>query len=283
MKTIWFCLGISLIIGIILLSQKSQKKLRIKSIKILSADNQDSSKYLHKVIQTNLSELNIKLINRNCNEISFKKLESILKTSKLIKKVSIYRSLTGKLYIKLIIRKPIARLLIAEQNNKIQNNQKIDLENNPKKDNLNDKSNLEIKEEKSITYKKSFYIDETGFLIPISLKYQFRVLTLIFDKFKGLNSHGRINEYDTKLLKLLLYINEDKFLNAQITHINIDKKGYIKLFTQISKQSIEFGQPEDIECKFDKFKTLYKKVLPKAGWNKYNRVNLEFDKQIICE
>ena len=84
-------------------------------------------------------------------------------------------------------------------------------------------------------------------------------------------------------LKLLLYIDKDKFLKAQISHLEIADNGFIKLFTQISKQSIEFGQPENLDCKFEKFKILYKKILPKKGWNSYKRANLEFDKQIICE
>ncbi len=296
LKLIWFFIGICFIILFILLSEKKQLDNTIKSTNIISKNKIESSDYLDKLIKTNLSELNIKIIDKKTNEISYKKLESILNTSSLIKKVSIYRTLKGNLFIELISRRPIARILIRQKKSNLENKKDINPEIIIDKDknseilnkNLDLKqkeinNNQESKKIETLYFKKSYYIDDTGFLIPTSLKYQFKVLIITYDKFKGLSSSGKISEYDSKLLKLLLYIDNDKFLKAQITHIDINNDGSIKLFTQISKQSIEFGQPEKLDCKFKKFKIVYKKILPKSGWNKYNRINLEFDKQIICE
>ena len=36
------------------------------------------------------------------------------------------------------------------------------------------------------------------------------------------------------------------------------------------------------EEKFEKLETFYKKALNQIGWNKYSRISLEFDNQIIC-
>ena len=36
------------------------------------------------------------------------------------------------------------------------------------------------------------------------------------------------------------------------------------------------------EEKFEKLKTFYEKGLNQVGWNKYSRISLEFNNQIIC-
>ena len=82
---------------------------------------------------------------------------------------------------------------------------------------------------------------------------------------------------------MLKYIENDAFWKAQIAHILIKKDGEIELYPQVTKQVVEFGMPEDFDGKFSKLLTFYKEILPKKGWNTYDRVNLKFENQIICE
>ena len=37
-----------------------------------------------------------------------------------------------------------------------------------------------------------------------------------------------------------------------------------------------------IEKKLDKLKEFYTEGLNEVGWNKYDRINIEFEKQVIC-
>ena len=37
-----------------------------------------------------------------------------------------------------------------------------------------------------------------------------------------------------------------------------------------------------VEEKFERLKTFYEKGLNQIGWNKYSRISLEFNNQIIC-
>ena len=55
------------------------------------------------------------------------------------------------------------------------------------------------------------------------------------------------------------------------------------MFPQVGGQLIEFGKPENLESKFKKLMIFYKEILPKHGWNAYERVNLEYEGQIIAE
>ena len=65
--------------------------------------------------------------------------------------------------------------------------------------------------------------------------------------------------------------------------MEINKTGEVEFIPQVTKQVVEFGLPEEIDQKFKKLKIFYKEVLPREGWNKYSRVNLKYNQQIIAE
>ena len=48
-------------------------------------------------------------------------------------------------------------------------------------------------------------------------------------------------------------------------------------------QLIEFGKPDNVEVKFKKLMVFYKEILPTRGWTRYERVNLEYEGQVIAE
>jgi cell division protein FtsQ len=45
---------------------------------------------------------------------------------------------------------------------------------------------------------------------------------------------------------------------------------------------VYLGKLENFEDKLARLKEFYKKGLNRVGWNKYSRINLEFNNQIIC-
>jgi cell division protein FtsQ len=51
----------------------------------------------------------------------------------------------------------------------------------------------------------------------------------------------------------------------------------------VGDERIEFGRPEDVEVKLKKLMIFYKEIMPRMGWNKYDRVNLEYEGQIVAE
>jgi cell division protein FtsQ len=78
-------------------------------------------------------------------------------------------------------------------------------------------------------------------------------------------------------------IRIDEFWSAQITQLVIDSKGRITMLPQVGNEKIEFGTPERAEQKFSKLMVFYKEILPRMGWNRYSRVNLEYAGQIVAE
>jgi cell division protein FtsQ len=94
-----------------------------------------------------------------------------------------------------------------------------------------------------------------------------------------------INSTDegNQLMQMISVIHNDDFWKAQVTELDIDSKMRIRIIPQVGNETIEFGKPENIEVKFRKLKIFYKEILPTKGWNKYKRVNLEYEGQIVAE
>ncbi len=124
------------------------------------------------------------------------------------------------------------------------------------------------------------YLSEDGELLPLSPRYTARVMPVA-----GYSpaDASRPDSLVAPLHALLYYVYHDRFWRAQIAGIEIDSKGRLTLLPQVGQERIEFGTPEQFEKKFERLAVYYKHILPLKGWNHYERINVAFENQIICE
>ena len=127
------------------------------------------------------------------------------------------------------------------------------------------------------------YISTEGKILPTSPQYTTRVMTLGGAYAEKLLQLDDINESHSELLELIRFIYGDEFWRAQIAGMDIPKKSEIRMYQQVGKQVIEFGDAKDIQEKFKKINLFYEEILPKKGWNTYSRVNVKYKGQIVCE
>ena len=193
---------------------------------------------------TNRGELRI--VGESLEDLNLQNIENELLKTKFIWEAEVYKDLEGNLMITIDQSRPIARMMSRKMADR--------------------------------------YISNQGEVLPLSKRYTARVI-LIDGAFADNAKLYNLNETETgrQLMELLHFIEKDKFWKAQIAQMNIDKKGNIKMYTQVSKQIVEFGKPIDIQGKFRKLKVFYKDILPTQGWNSYERVSVKFKNQIVCE
>jgi cell division protein FtsQ len=79
-----------------------------------------------------------------------------------------------------------------------------------------------------------------------------------------------------------VFLQKNKFWNAQIEQINVLPTHEIELIPLVGDQVIFMGKIVNYEQKLSRLKRFYQEALNKVGWNKYSRINLEFGNQIIC-
>ena len=84
------------------------------------------------------------------------------------------------------------------------------------------------------------------------------------------------------LYKFGVFLQNNKFWDAQIEQINVLPNHGIELVPRVGDHLIYLGKIENFENKLHRLKIFYEKGLNQVGWNKYSRINLEFGNQIIC-
>jgi cell division protein FtsQ len=180
------------------------------------------------------------------NRINLKQIEKKLKYDRHILDAELFGDLKGNLIVNVELRRPIARIVQKDA--------------------------------------PDAYIAKDGVIMPVSEKYTSRVV-LISGYVKPLLESEDLNktEEGKQLMEMIEYVNADRFWSAQVAQLDIERDGKINIFPQVTGQRVEFGRAENIETKFKKLMIFYKEILPIRGWTKYERVNLEYEGQVIAE
>jgi len=184
-------------------------------------------------------------------------IEKAIRKQPYVAKVSVYENNEGTLFIQIRQRQPLLRII----------NQKYE----------------------------SFYLDESGSLLPVNPNFSARVLVATgnINESYMKNPDYRVNIlalsdsvfFDsllTNLYKLTMVITHDKFLKAQIAQIYVNELGEFELIPRVGNHLILIGKAEDLDDKFKRLLTFYKLGLNKIGWNKYNIINIKYKNQVVC-
>ncbi|MBL0740132.1 cell division protein FtsQ/DivIB [Chryseolinea lacunae] len=233
--------------GIIAFTERRQSTASIKDITIKMV-NLNENHFLDENDIINLMQLNREnLKGASMDRVNLKEVEKKIKSEPFIKDAQLYSDLKGNLVVKAELRRPIARLVRNDG--------------------------------------PDGYIAEDGTVMPVSDKFTARVVLISGAYVNQLLKQNNANDTEDgqHLIALINMIRENEFWNAQIAQMDIDSKARITLFPQVGDERIEFGKPENAEIKFKKLMIFYKEILPRMGWNKYNRVNLEYEGQIVAE
>ena len=120
----------------------------------------------------------------------------------------------------------------------------------------------------------SYYLDKTGNRIPTSVQYAADVPV----------ATGNITSETAKsgVIPLVDFIQRNKFWKAQIKQIQVNSSGEMILTTLVGNQLIEFGTTDNMEKKFRNLKAFYEQVLKDNNWDKYSRIILKFENQVIA-
>lgn len=240
--------GLLVLFGLIAFTERMKGETSVSDVRI-SIENLHENHYLDEDDIVKLMGLDMEnLRGASLNKINFNEIEARIRRSPYVKDAELFSDLKGNLMVTVSLRRPAARIVQS---------------NGP-----------------------DAYIAGDGTIMPVSRSFTSRVILVSGDEFVSkLVKLDNILEIDEgkRLMALLADIREDSFWNAQIAQIDIDAKGRVVLYPQLGDQTIEFGVPEDLETKFRKLKIFYKEIFPRVGWNKYDRINVEYAGQVVAE
>ena len=181
------------------------------------------------------------------SRINLKAIETKLKYDRHIKEAELFGDHKGNLIVNIDLRRPIARIVQDDA--------------------------------------PDAYISEEGIIMGVSDKFTSRVMIISGRFVKELLEKGDLMKFEEgrALMEMIGFITVDPFWKAQIAQMDINSRGEITLYPQVTGQLVEFGTPENFESKLRKLLVFYKEVLPQKGWTRYERVNLKYEGQVIAE
>src|SRR5450432_1439680 len=127
----------------------------------------------------------------------------------------------------------------------------------------------------------SCYIDSGGIELPISGK-----LTVQLPVFTGYPAqrsrmHGADSLLAVQVRKLSAYIRNDPFWMAQIAQVDISPARTFEMVPLVGDHLIVFGDGNDYEQKFHRLFIFYKEVLSRTGFDKYSRIDIQYNGQVV--
>lgn len=85
------------------------------------------------------------------------------------------------------------------------------------------------------------------------------------------------------LAPLANQLQGDKFWQNGVVQLNVLADGTVELVPRVGDHVVYLGAPTDIPQKLSRLRKFYKYGLSQAGWNRYERISVEFGNQIICK
>lgn len=132
---------------------------------------------------------------------------------------------------------------------------------------------------------QEYYIDTKGAKIPVTLKYVPHVLVASGNIAEGYKKPLDSVETQTvkDLVQIVDYVSKDEFWSNQIVQLYVNEQRDIEVVPRVGTQQLVIGNADNLEGKLNRIEVFYKNILPKVGVDAYERVNVKYDDQIICE
>jgi cell division protein FtsQ len=238
------------------IKDKEQVK-RIIAMKIKVIDSTQNEFIRSAEIRTMLEQKKYSLVGKVMRTVDLGDIERMLKARQIISEAEVFITEPGVLHVEVSQKTPFVRVFNR--------------------------------------YGQGYYLDREGNIIPLSGSFSPFVIVangFIAEPFtlaQTLNIHNVRHDsllrsqhtiYD--VYKLAEFIVQDKFWNAQIQQIYVTSNYEFELIPRVGSHVIELGRVENLDEKFGKLKTLYQQGFNKLGWNKYGRINLKYENQVVC-
>lgn len=151
-------------------------------------------------------------------------------------------SVSGKVVVKTVQRRPIARLFYGN---------------------------------------REYYFDNNGRVFPISTMADCNVLVAGGNFAEPLKPDS-LNTQMQELVSVASFLDKHSDYLSLIDQIYSQSEGCIYMVPKLGDIIIELGSAENLEEKFVNLMAFYRNGLPRAGWDTYSKISLNFEGQVVC-
>ncbi|SEQ04587.1 cell division protein FtsQ [Hyunsoonleella jejuensis] len=141
---------------------------------------------------------------------------------------------------------------------------------------VNGTLNAEIKQKRPVarvSTNASYYIDDEGNYMPLSSNFTARVPLVT----------GYVEKNNLKnVFQVARKVGTDDFLKHHVVEIHQNINGALALRLRQCDFIVNLGELSFLDKKINNLKAFYKKSLKEKTLDKYSKVNLQFDNQVVC-
>jgi cell division protein FtsQ len=127
----------------------------------------------------------------------------------------------------------------------------------------------------------SFYIDSACRRLPLSEKLSARIP--MFTNFPS--ERPALSKPDSELLasvkELAIFIQADDFWKAQVAQVDITPTGF-EMIPTVGSHVVALGKNGEWQQKFDRLFSFYKQVWTQVGFEKYEKIDVQFNRQVVA-
>lgn len=127
----------------------------------------------------------------------------------------------------------------------------------------------------------SFYVDSACRKMPLSEKLSARIP--MFTNFPS--GKSRLSKPDSLLMasvkELAMFIQADEFWKAQVSQVDITPDGFV-MVPVVGNHIVQLGKNGEWQQKFDRLFSFYRQVWIKVGFEKYEKIDVQFDRQVVA-
>jgi len=128
---------------------------------------------------------------------------------------------------------------------------------------------------------KSYYIDSSVHAMPLTDKMNIRIPVFTGFPSEKIGWKGNDLQLMREVRDLASAISTSDFFKAQIAQVDITPSRNFEMIPVIGNHIIEFGNGKNAAAKFKKLFIFYHQVLSQSGFDRYSRINVQYDKQVV--
>lgn len=246
-KVVRFAFGSLVLVAfawLLLAANKKQSEQSIAGVIVSLKNDERAQNFLLKkdVEELLLTNQQIEIEHQTIASLDLDKIEQLALSNPWVQAAEVFVDNNSKLNIEVTQRIPVARIFDARGN--------------------------------------SFYIDSSGFEMPLSIRYAYAVP--VFTNYKTLVDSQANEEQKKQMIALSQVLSKDSFWNAQVTQIDLAKPSDFNLYTTLGEQKIRLGDTSNLTNKLNDLLSFYKEVSNKIGWDRYKVLDVRFAGQVIA-
>ena len=128
---------------------------------------------------------------------------------------------------------------------------------------------------------RELYLDDEGALFPVSTLGHCDVLVAGGDFTEPLTIDS-LNAQLIALWEVASFLDRHDDYAALVDQIFVQSDDDIMMAPKVGAHVVELGDAADLDSKFDRLLTFYRRGMPRAGWDTYSLVSLKYKDQEVC-